>query len=81
MPVAKPPSSPPPRVGRIEPRPQVVCHWCGEARFIGPAAMRSIASDEIRCPDCGTLWYREGQNTMVRESERCVCGRPVLLPA
>ena len=60
---------------------EVVCHWCGEARFIGPAAMRSIASDEIRCPDCNTLWYREGQNTMVRESERCVCGRPVLLPA
>ncbi len=60
---------------------EVVCHWCGEARFVGPLAMRSIASDEIRCPDCGTLWYREGQNTMVRESERCVCGRPVLLPA
>ena len=60
---------------------EVVCHWCGEARFVGPVAMRSIASDEIRCPDCNTLWYREGQNTMVRESERCVCGRPVLLPA
>ncbi len=60
---------------------EVVCHWCGEARFVDPAAMRSIASDEIRCPDCDTLWYREGQATMVRESERCVCGRPVLLPA
>ncbi|MEJ2289541.1 MAG: Hsp33 family molecular chaperone HslO [Deinococcales bacterium] len=60
---------------------EVVCHWCGERRWIGPERIRSLSTDEIRCPDCGTLWYREGQARMVREDERCACGRPVELPA
>lgn len=60
---------------------EVVCHWCGERRWIGPERIRSLSGDEIRCPDCGTLWYREGQARMVREDELCACGRPVELPA
>ncbi len=60
---------------------EVVCHWCGERRWIGPERIRSLSSDEIRCPDCGTLWYREGQARMVREDELCACGRHVELPA
>ena len=60
---------------------EVVCGWCGEARLIDPDALRSISEDEIRCPDCDTLWYRQGQATMVRESEVCACGRPVMLLA
>lgn len=60
---------------------EVICHWCGEARQVTPEMLRSISKNEIRCPDCGTLWYRDGQTTMVREAERCACGRPVMLPA
>ncbi len=60
---------------------EVVCHWCGVKRFIGPEAIRSIPASEIRCPDCNTLWYREGQALMVRENETCACGRKVELPA
>lgn len=59
---------------------EVVCHWCGETRWITPELIRSIGGDEIRCPDCGALWYREGRTTMVRESEVCACGRRVTLP-
>ena len=60
---------------------EVVCHWCNEKRWLEPAAIRSISSNEIRCPDCNTLWYRQGQATMMREAERCSCGRRVELPA
>ncbi len=62
---------------------EAVCHWCGERRWIEPAAIRSLGdgADEVRCPDCGTLWYREGRTVMVREGERCACGRPVALPS
>ena len=60
---------------------EVVCHWCGEERWLKPEQIRSIAGTEVRCPDCETLWYREGQATMVREQERCACGREVSLPA
>lgn len=60
---------------------EVVCHWCGEARWLDAQQLRSISQNEVRCPDCGTLWYRDGQVAMVRDSERCVCGRPVMLPA
>lgn len=56
---------------------EVVCHWCGERRWIDAAGIRDLAKDEIRCPDCGTLWYREGQARMVREDELCSCGRTV----
>ncbi len=59
---------------------EAVCHWCGEKRWMAPEAIRSISSDETRCPDCGTLWHREGQATMIREQETCSCGRPVMLP-
>ncbi|MEX2541173.1 MAG: Hsp33 family molecular chaperone HslO [Trueperaceae bacterium] len=60
---------------------EVVCHWCGEKRWLDRSAIGSISRDEIRCPDCDTLWYRNGQATMIREYERCSCGRPVQLPA
>lgn len=60
---------------------EVICHWCGESRQVTPEMLRSISKNEIRCPDCGTLWYRDGQTTMVRDNEKCSCGRPVMLPA
>ena len=62
---------------------EAVCHWCGERRWIEPAAIRSLGrgEDEVRCPDCGTLWYRDGGTVMVREGERCACGRAVALPS
>ncbi len=58
---------------------EVVCHWCNERRWLGPEKLRSISQNEIRCPDCNTLWFREGQATMVRENARCACGRKVEL--
>lgn len=60
---------------------EVVCHWCGEARFVDAAAIESLSAEEVRCPDCGALWYREGVTTMVRDEERCACGRKVALSA
>jgi len=60
---------------------EVVCHWCGEARFVDGEAMASLDGLEVRCPDCGALWYREGATTMVRDEERCACGRKVALTA
>lgn len=60
---------------------EVVCHWCGESRWIDAGSIRSITANEHRCPECDTLWYREGQARMVRESEICACGRPVALPS
>jgi molecular chaperone Hsp33 len=60
---------------------EVVCHWCGEKRWIEAGEIRGISRNEIRCPECDTLWYRQGQATMIREDERCSCGRPVQLPA
>ncbi len=60
---------------------EVVCHWCGEARWVGPERIRSLRRPEVRCPACDALWYREGVTTMVRDGERCACGRQVELPA
>lgn len=60
---------------------EVVCHWCNEARWIEPHAIAALQRPEVRCPDCEALWYREGVTTMVRDGERCACGRPVELPA
>lgn len=60
---------------------EAVCHWCGEKRWLGPEQIRSISQNEIRCPDCETLWYRQGQATMTRENEICACGRAVVLPS
>jgi len=59
---------------------EVVCHWCAERRWVASERIRSLTADEVRCPDCGTLWYRAGQATMVREDELCACGHPVELP-
>jgi molecular chaperone Hsp33 len=60
---------------------EVICHWCGEARFIDGEAIAGLSAHEVRCPDCGALWYREGVTTMVRDDERCACGRKVALTA
>ena len=60
---------------------EAVCHWCGEKRWLTPEQIRSISQNEIRCPDCATLWYRQGQATMTRDNELCTCGRIVVLPS
>lgn len=60
---------------------QVVCHWCGQARFVDADAIAGLAAPEIRCPDCDALWHREGATTMVRDQELCACGRRVVLPS
>lgn len=59
---------------------EVVCHWCGDKRWIGPELIASLTGYEIRCPDCDTLWHREGQAQVVREGQRCACGRLIELP-
>ncbi len=60
---------------------ETVCHWCGTKRWIEPDAIRSLDRvPEVRCPDCGTLWYRDAGTVMTREGERCSCGRSVVLP-
>lgn len=56
---------------------EVVCHWCGERRWVSAEQMEGLEGAEIRCPDCGTLWHREGQLAVMREGELCSCGRPV----
>ncbi len=58
---------------------EAVCHWCGQKRWITPEAIRSLDRDEIRCPDCNTLWHREGQAATYRQGAVCACGRPVTL--
>jgi molecular chaperone Hsp33 len=60
---------------------EAVCHWCNQKRWLTPEQIRTISQNEIRCPDCGTLWYREGQATMTRDNELCSCGRMVVLPS
>lgn len=60
---------------------EVVCHWCGERRWIEPAKFAQLKVGEIRCPDCGTLWHRQGQALMIRDNAICACGRKVELPA
>ncbi|HEX7040793.1 MAG TPA: Hsp33 family molecular chaperone HslO [Trueperaceae bacterium] len=59
---------------------EVVCHWCGERRWVTPEQIRSLRGAEVRCPECGTLWHREGQPAVFRHGELCACGRPVELP-
>src|SRR5690606_18540320 len=58
---------------------EVVCHWCGEKRWIDSDAMAGLEGAEYRCPECGALWYREGQARVYRQGELCTCGRPVEL--
>jgi molecular chaperone Hsp33 len=60
---------------------EVVCHWCGERRWVDPDPIRGLVHPEVRCPDCDALWYREGVTTMVRDGERCACGRALDLPS
>jgi molecular chaperone Hsp33 len=60
---------------------EAVCHWCNEKHWITAEQLQSISQNEIRCPDCSTLWYRQGQVTMVRDQELCACGRLVVLPS
>ena len=60
---------------------EVVCHWCGQRRWIDPEPIRDLVRPEVRCPDCDALWYREGVTTMVRDGERCACGRTLALPS
>ncbi|HZW99178.1 MAG TPA: Hsp33 family molecular chaperone HslO [Trueperaceae bacterium] len=59
---------------------EVVCHWCGERRWIDAGRIATLQGAEIRCPECGTLWHREGQPAIMRQGELCSCGRPVDLP-
>lgn len=63
---------------------EVVCHWCGKARFITAAAITAfndrVSDTEVRCPDCGTVWYREAGVVTVRDGEMCSCGRKIELP-
>ncbi|HZJ10611.1 MAG TPA: Hsp33 family molecular chaperone HslO [Trueperaceae bacterium] len=58
---------------------EVVCHWCGERRWIDADAMATLEGEELRCADCGTLWHRDGQPRAYRQGELCSCGRPVEL--
>lgn len=61
---------------------EVVCHWCGQTRWLDAEQIASVGGEEVRCPDCGTLWYRQGdENVTVRDNALCTCGRKVLLPA
>lgn len=60
---------------------EVVCHWCGETRWLDASRIRELGGHEVRCPDCDALWYRPGVTTMVRDGELCACGRPVDLPS
>lgn len=60
---------------------EVVCNWCGERRWFAEDALAGIGGVEYRCPDCDTVWYREGQSQVLRQGERCSCGRPVELPS
>ncbi len=59
---------------------EVVCHWCGEKRWIGAELIETLRGAEVRCPECGTLWHREGQPAVMRQGELCSCGRQVELP-
>lgn len=60
---------------------EVVCHWCGEAYQISPEEIMSL-DEEIRCPDCGELWFRSRADGLevVHQGSSCRCGRPIQLP-
>lgn len=63
---------------------EVVCHWCNTARWITgeeiTAFNERISDTEVRCPACGTVWYRNDGVITVRDGEICSCGRPVEIP-
>jgi molecular chaperone Hsp33 len=63
---------------------EAICHWCNERYWITPHEIRSLAepsTGEVRCPDCGTLWYfQTAAGLEVRhDGETCTCGRAVRL--
>lgn len=61
---------------------EVVCHWCGEAYQISPDEILSL-DEEIRCPDCGELWFRSRTDGLeaVHQDATCSCGRLVQIPS
>jgi molecular chaperone Hsp33 len=58
---------------------EVVCHWCGEVYRFSPEELRSLNAEEVRCPDCGELWYKKRTDgvEIVYPEPVCRCGRPV----
>ncbi|MER3479832.1 MAG: Hsp33 family molecular chaperone HslO [Meiothermus sp.] len=64
---------------------EAVCHWCNQRYWITPHEIRSLAEPstggEVRCPDCGTLWYFQTADGLevCHEGETCTCGREVRL--
>lgn len=63
---------------------EVVCHWCNTARWVTgeeiTAFNERISDTEVRCPSCGTVWYRNDGVITVRDGEVCSCGRLVEIP-
>ena len=60
---------------------EVVCHWCGEVYRFTPEELRALNAEEVRCPDCGELWYKKRADgvEIVYPSPVCKCGRTVEL--
>lgn len=64
---------------------EAVCHWCNERYWITPPEIRSLAEPstgkEVRCPDCGRLWYFQTAEGLEvhHDGESCTCGRAVRL--
>lgn len=64
---------------------EAVCHWCNERYWITPSEIRSLAEPskgkEVRCPDCGRLWYFQTAEGLEvhHDGESCTCGRAVRL--
>ncbi|PZA07868.1 MULTISPECIES: Hsp33 family molecular chaperone HslO [unclassified Meiothermus] len=62
---------------------EAVCHWCNQRYWITPEEIRSLAEPstggEVRCPDCGTLWYFQTAAGLEvhHDGETCTCGRRV----
>ncbi|ADR36707.1 Hsp33 protein [Oceanithermus profundus DSM 14977] len=58
---------------------EVVCHWCGEVYRFSPEELRALGAEEVRCPDCGELWYKKRADgvEIVYPDPVCKCGRPV----
>ncbi len=61
---------------------EVVCHWCGEVYRFSPGELMSLNAGEVRCPDCGRLWYHKRADgvEMIWPEPVCSCGRKVELP-
>ncbi len=62
---------------------EVICHWCGEVYRITPEEIQGLRVEhEVRCPDCGEIWYRRRADGLELEipGDTCRCGRKVELP-